>query len=266
MNLTELNKLQQQTWTAGDFPKMGVELSIVGELLCESIPVLAGDRVLDVGTASGNTALAAARRRAIVTGVDITPALLERARHRAAVEDLHIDFQEGDATALAFENGSFDVVMSTFGAIFAPDPEKTASEMARVCRPGGKIAMANWTPAGLLGKLFGLLARYSAPGTQVDLPVTWGDQSVLKQRLGPYASEFQIKRRSVYFRSPSPSHWVEFMRNTFGPAINAFEHSLPDAQKRLTIEMTDLIGSFNKAPNSTILGESEYLDIVAIRR
>lgn len=266
MNLTELNKLQQQTWTAGDFPKMGVELSIAGELLCESIPVLAGDRVLDVGTASGNTALAAARRRAVVTGIDITPALLERARHRAAAEGLPIDFQEGDATALTFEDGSFDVVMSTFGAIFAPDPEKTASEMARVCRPGGKIAMANWTPDGLLGKLFRLLAQYSAPGSQVDLPITWGDESILNQRLGRYVSNFQIKRQSVRFRSPSTSHWVEFMKNNFGPAINAFQHSAPDAQQRLTGEMTGLIRSFNRSPNATILSESEYLDIVAIRR
>jgi ubiquinone/menaquinone biosynthesis C-methylase UbiE len=266
MNLTELNKLQQQTWTAGDFPKMGVELSIVGELLCESIPVLAGDRVLDVGTASGNAALAAARRRAIVTGIDITPAMLERARHRAAAEGLHIDFQEGDATALTFEDGSFDVVMSTFGAIFAPDPEKTASEMARVCRAGGKIAMANWTQDGLLGKLFHLLARYSAPGTHVDLPVTWGDESTLRRRLGPYISDLQINPQIVRFRSPSPAHWVEFMKTNFGPAINAFQHSSPDAQQRLTIEMTDLIGSFNKSPNATILSESEYIDIVAIRR
>jgi ubiquinone/menaquinone biosynthesis C-methylase UbiE len=266
MNLQTLNQLQQQTWTAGDFPKMGVELSIVGELLCESTPVLAADRVLDVATASGNTALAAARRRAVVTGVDITPALLERARHRATAEGLHIDFQEGDATALTFKDGSFDVVMSTFGAIFAPDPEKTASEMARVCRPGGKIAMANWTPEGLLGKLFRLLARYSPSVTQVDLPVTWGDEAVLNQRLGPFVTQLRIKRQVVRFRSPSPAHWVEFMKTHFGPAINAFEHSSPDAQQRLTGEMTDLIQSFNRSPNDTILSESEYLDIVAIRR
>lgn len=150
MNLQTLNELQQQTWTAGDFPKMGVELSIAGELLCESIPVLAGDRVLDIATASGNTALAAARRRAIVTGVDITPALLDRARLRAAAEGLQIDFQEGDATALAFPDVSFDVVMTTFGAIFAPDPERTAAERPASAAPAEKspwrtgLPMASW--------------------------------------------------------------------------------------------------------------------------
>src|SRR5215469_16430662 len=217
VQLKELNQLQQETWTAGDFPKMGTELSIVGERLCESVPIHAGDRVLDVATASGNTALAAARRRAQVTGIDITPALLERAKLRAAVEGLHIDFQHGDATALEFKNGSFDVVMSTFGAIFAPDPERTAAEMARVCRPGGKIAMANWTPDGMLGKLFRLLARYSPPGTQVDLPVTWGEEAVLNQRLGPYVTDLRIKRETVRFRSPSAAQWVEFMKTHFRP-------------------------------------------------
>ena len=266
MNVQQLNQLQQQTWTAGDFPKMGVELSIVGELLCESIPVLAGDRVLDVGTASGNTALAAARRRAAVTGVDITPAMLERARLRAAAEGLHIDFQEGDATALAFADESFDVVMSTFGAIFAPDPQKTASEMARVCRRGGKIAMAVWTPDGLLGKLFRLLARYSPPDAQVDLPITWGEEDVLNQRFAPYVTDLRVQRQFVRFRSASASAWVEFMKVHFGPAINAFQHSSAEAQRQLSKEMTDLIRFFNRSPNSTILSESEYLDIVAVRR
>jgi SAM-dependent methyltransferase len=264
-NLEELNQLQKETWTAGDFPKMGAELSIVGELLCESVPILAGDRVLDVGTASGNTALAAARRRAIVTGVDITPALLERARLRAAAEGLPIDFQQGDATALGFEDGGFDVVMSTFGSIFAPDPEKTAAEMSRVCRRGGKIALAVWTPEGMLGKLFRMLARYSPPESQVDLPVSWGDEAVLKRRLGPYVKDIQIKRAAVRFRSPSTAHWVEFMKTYFGPAILAFDYSSPHAQRDLAREMTDLMSRHNRSPNGTALGESEYLEIVATR-
>jgi SAM-dependent methyltransferase len=266
MTTTDLNKLQQETWTAGDFPKMGVELSIVGEMLSEFAPVLAGDRVLDVGTASGNTALAAARRRAVVTGVDITPALLGRARLRAAAEGLDINFQLGDATALVFDDASFDVVMSTFGAIFAPDPERTAAEMARVCRPGGTIAMANWTPEGMLGKLFRILARYSRPGTQVDLPVSWGDEATLKERLGPYVKDLRIKANVVRFRALSPDDWVEFMKTYFGPAIAALQYSSPAAQAMLTTEMTDLMREFNRSPNGTALGESEYIEIAATRR
>jgi SAM-dependent methyltransferase len=266
MDLQEQNQLQQKTWTAGDFPKMGVELTIVGERLCESVPVHAGDRVLDIATASGNAALSAARRRAVVTGVDITTALLERARRRAAAEGLHIDFQEGDATALSFAESSFDVVMSTFGAIFAPDPEKTAAEMARVCRRDGKIAMANWTPEGLLGKLFRLLATYSPRDAHVDAPVSWGDEAVLNTRLGPYVKDIRIKREVVRFRSLSPDHWVEFMKTYFGPAILAFQHSLPEASERLKVEMGRLLNEYNVASNGTALAESEYLDIVATRR
>ena len=245
---------------------MGVELSIVGERLCEAVPVLAGDRVLDVGTASGNTALSAARRRSQVTGVDITSSQLERARIRAAGEELEIDFRLGDATALDFKDASFDIVMSTFGAIFAPDPQKTAAEMARVCRPGGKIAMANWTPEGMLGKLFRILSRYSPAGTQVDLPVSWGDESVLKERLDAYATDLRTRHRLVRFRSPSSDQWVEFMKTNFGPAILAFRGTKPEAEAALTEEMRGLIQEYNRSPNSTVLSESEYIEVVATRR
>jgi len=256
----------RQTWAAGDFPKMGVELAIVGELLCESIPVHAGDRVLDVGTASGNTAISAARRRAVVTGVDLVPALLEHARNRAQAEGFEIDFQEGNAMALSFPDASFDVVLSTFGAIFAPDPHKTAAEMARVCRPGGKIAMANWPPDSMLGKLFRLLARYSAPGSRVDAPVEWGDEATLTDRLGPYVQDLRVERRAVRLRALSAEHWVEFMRTHFGPAIEAFQYSnTPASQKALADEMAALMREHNCAQNGSVLGDSEYLEIVATR-
>jgi ubiquinone/menaquinone biosynthesis C-methylase UbiE len=256
----------QQTWAAGDFPKMGVELAIVGEQLCDSIPLHAGDRVLDVGTASGNTAISAARRRAVVTGVDLVPALLGHAQERAQAEGFQIDFEEGNAMALSFADASFDVVLSTFGAIFAPDPHKTAAEMARVCRPGGKIAMANWTPDGMLGKLFRLLARYSAPGSRVDAPVEWGDEAKLADRLGPYVQDLRVQRRAVYLRALSAEHWVEFMRTYFGPAIEAFQYSDTASQKLLADEMAALMREHNCAQNSTVLGNSEYLEIVATRR
>jgi ubiquinone/menaquinone biosynthesis C-methylase UbiE len=246
---------------------MGVELAIAGEQLCEFIPVHAGDRVLDVGTASGNTAISAARRRAVVTGIDLVPELLAHARQRAQSEGFHIDFQEGNAMALSFLDASFDIVLSTFGAIFAPDPDKTASEMARVCRPGGKIAMANWTPDSLLGELFRLLARYSPPGSRVDAPVEWGDQAILAKRLGPYVTDLRIQRQAVHLRAHSPEHWVDFMRTYFGPAIEAFAHSSsPAAQKELEGEMTALMREHNIATNGTALGVSEYLAVVGIRR
>lgn len=256
----------RETWAAGDFPKMGVELAIVGEQLCESIPVHAGDRVLDVGTASGNTAISAARRRAMVTGVDLVPSLLEHAKNRARAEGFRIDFQEGNAMALSFADASFDVVLSTFGAIFAPNPHKTASEMARVCRPGGKIAMTSWPPDSMLGKLFLLLARYSAPGSRVDASVEWGDEGVVESRLGPYVQDLRMKRQTVRFRSISAEHWVEFMRTYFGPAIEAFQHSNTAAsQKALAAEMAALILEHNGAQNGTVLADSEYLEIIATR-
>jgi ubiquinone/menaquinone biosynthesis C-methylase UbiE len=256
----------RQTWSAGDFPRMGVELAIVGELLCESIPVHAGDRVLDVGTASGNTAISAARRRAIVTGVDLVPALLGHARMRAQTEGFEIDFQEGNAMALSFADESFDVVLSTFGAIFAPDPHKTAAEMARVCRLGGKIGMASWPPDSMIGRLFLILARYSAPGSGVDVPVEWGDEAVVAERLGPYVKDFRVERRAVRFRALSAEDWVEFMRTHFGPAIEAFEYSnTPAAQADLAQKMAALMREHNGAQNGTVLGNSEYLEIVATR-
>jgi ubiquinone/menaquinone biosynthesis C-methylase UbiE len=256
----------RQTWAAGDFPKMGAELTIAGEQLCDSIPVHAGDRVLDVATASGNAAISAARRRAVVTGVDLVPALLGYAQKRAQAEGLQIDFQEGNAMALSFADASFDVVLSTFGAIFAPDPHKTAAEMARVCRPGGKIAMANWTPDSMLGKLFLLLARYSAPESRVDAPVEWGDETTLADRLGPYIVDLRVQRRAVLLRALSAEHWVEFMRTYFGPAVEAFQYSNAASRKLLADEMAALMREHNCAQNGTVLGNSEYLEIVATRR
>ena len=265
MNTDQLNERQQETWASGDFPKMGVELAIAGEFLCDAIPVYAGDRLLDVGTASGNTALSAARRRAKVTAIDLVPSLLDRARKRASAEGLAVDFQEGDAMALAFPDASFDVVMSTFGAIFAPDPVQTAAEMARVCRPRGKIALAVWTPDGMLGKVFRLLARYAPAELALDAPVEWGEEAKCRKWLGPYAGDIAVQKQAVYFRSISAQHWVEFMKIYFGPAIRAFESSTPAAQKILAAEMVALISAFNSAGNGTILARSEYLEIVATR-
>lgn len=257
----------RQTWAAGDFPKMGVELAIAGETLCDFIPVHAGDRVLDVGTASGNTAISAARRRAVVTGIDLVPELLAQARRRAEADGFQIDFEEGNAMALRFADASFDVVLSTFGAIFAPDPEKTASEMARVCRPGGIIAMSNWTPDSLISRLFRLLARYSPAEARIDAPAEWGDEATYQARLGPYVTGLRVEKRALHLRARSPEHWVEFMRTYFGPAVQAFAHSnSPAAQQTLAAEMAALIREDNIATNGTVIGTSEYLNIAGTRR
>lgn len=257
----------RQTWASGDFAKMGVELAIVGEQLCEAVPVHAGDRVLDVATASGNTAIAAARRRAKVTAIDLVPTLLSYARGRAQAEGFDVDFREGNAMALAFPDASFDAVLSTFGAIFAPDPHKTAAELSRVCRPGGKIGMATWPPDSMMGKLFLLLARYSAPGSRVDANVEWGERAAIEERLGPYVKNLRVELKEVRLRALSGKHWVEFMRTCFGPAIEAFAYTKdPAAQKKLAGEMEALILEHNRAENGTALGSSGYFEIVATRR
>lgn len=257
----------RQTWAAGDFPKMGVELAIVGEQLCESIPVHAGDRVLDVGTASGNAAISAARRRAVVTAVDLVPSLLAHAQRRAQAEGFEIDFREGNAMALSFPDSSFDVVLSTFGAIFAPNPHKTAAELARVCQPGGKIALTSWPPDSMLGKLFLLLARYSAPGSRVDQNVEWGGEALVEERLRPYVQDLRLERHQVHFRALSAEDWVGFMRAYFGPAIEAFQHSKsPASQEALSNEMRTLIQEHNVAQNGTVMSSSDYLQIIGKRR
>jgi ubiquinone/menaquinone biosynthesis C-methylase UbiE len=200
-----------------------------------------------------------------VTGIDLVAPLLDRARRRAVAEGLDIDFQEGNAMALRFADGSFDIVASTFGAIFAPDPDRTAAEMARVCRPGGKLALAVWTPGGMLGRLFRLLGSYAPAALALAAPVEWGDESTFRRRLGPYGP-IAVHPRTVRFRARSPEHWVEFMRTCFGPAIEAFSASTAAAQQALADRMSALVQEFNIADNGTVLAQSDYLELVVTRR
>jgi len=167
--------------------------------------------------------------------------------------------------ALSFTDDVFDVVLSTFGAIFAPDPERTAAEMARVCRPGGKVAIAAWTPEGMFGKMFRLLGRYAPAELDLGAPIEWGEESNYRRWLGPWSSEIVVQRQAVDFRALSPLHWVEFMRTYFGPAIRAFGASTEGAQKKLTGEMADLISEFNSARNGTVIGHADYIEILAMR-
>src|ERR1700722_9818503 len=225
-----IRQQQQATWATGDFSKVGGTQILPGELLCEFLPVYAGDRVLDVAAGSGNAALAAARRGCEVTAVDFVEALLERGRERAAAERLHVDFRFGETEELPFPDGSFDVVLSTFGAMFAPGPARAAAEMARVCRPGGKIGMTAWTPDGLIGQSFSLNAKYAPPPPGMEPPSLWGVEEKVRERFAPWAKDVRVQRQRVRFRGRSPEHWLEFMRKWFGPTIRTFEQLSAEKQ------------------------------------
>jgi SAM-dependent methyltransferase len=261
-----IKQRQQQTWGSGDYDRVAVHITITSELLCEAVDLHAGQEVLDVACGSGNTAIAAARRFCRVTGVDYVPSLLERARARAEFERLDIAFKEGDAEALAFPDASFDAVLSTFGTMFTPNQEKTASEMARVCRPGGKIGLATWTPTGYIGELFRITGRYVPPPPGVKPPVLWGTEERLHELFGDAAASINVTRRLFVFRFLSADHWIEFFRTYYGPTLKAFA-ALDDAGKEaLANDIRALENRYNRSGDGTMLIPSEYLEVVITRR
>ena len=261
--MTPKNPMQQQTWATGDFAMIGTGVTLVGELLCESIPVHAGNRVLDIATGSGNTALAAARRGCRVTGVDFVPALLERGRERAAAERLSIDFEEGDAEALSLEDSSFDVVLSTFGAMFG-DPVRATAEMLRVCRPGGKIGMTNWAPNGFVAEFFRLSASFAPPPPGTDSPLKWGIPEVVHERFGNHVSQLQVIPRQVVMRHHTPESWVEFFKTYFGPTVRAFQ-AAGDRAPELTAGMLELARRYNQSGDESLLVPAEYIEVIATK-
>src|SRR5215212_9036650 len=261
-----IKQRQQQTWGSGDFDRVAVHIMMTAELLCEAVDVHPGQEVLDVACGSGNAAIAAARRFCLVTGVDYVPTLLERARDRAAFERLDATFVEGDAEAIPFPDRSFDVVLSTFGSMFAPDQEKAASELIRVCRPGGKIGMANWTPNGFIGDLFRTTGRYAPPPPGLKPPALWGTEERLQELFGDAASSMQAERRNFVFRFLSADHWVQFFRTYYGPTLRAFA-SLDDAgQEALANDLRALANKYSRSGDGTVLIPSEYLEVVITRR
>ena len=257
---------QQQTWASGDYAAVGTRILIMSELLCEAVDLRAGQRVLDVATGSGNAALAAARRWGEVTGVDYVPALLERARVRAHAEGLPAIFQEGDAEQLPFPDASFDVVLSVVGAMFAPDQERVAQELLRVCRPGGKIGMANWTPDGFVGELFRVMGRHVPLPPGLKSPSLWGTEERLRELFGDGVASLQVTRRSFTMRFRSADHFVEFFRAYYGPTLKAFESLEPTAQEALTRDLVDLVGRFNVSDDETMVWPQDYVEVVAVRR
>lgn len=263
--MDQLKQHQQATWATGDFSKVGATQILPGELLCEFLPVYAGDRVLDVAAGSGNAALAAARRGCEVKAVDFVEALLERGRERAAAERLHVDFQFGETEELPFPDASFDVVLSTFGSMFAPNPARAAAEMARVCRSGGKIGMTAWTPDGLIGQTFALNAKYAPLPAGIEPPALWGVEEKARERFAPYTKEIRTERQRARFRGKSPEQWLEFMKKWFGPTIRTFEQLTPEKQEWLADDLIALMRSRNMADNGTLLAEAEYLQICVTR-
>ena len=266
--MSNLRDAHQQTWATGDFSMVGSGQVLVGELLCDSIPVYSDERVLDVATGAGNTALAAARRLGKVTGIDFVPALLERARERAHAERLKIKFEPGDADAIPFPDESFDVVLSTFGSIFVPDPERAASEMLRVCRRGGRIGMANWVAKGMIGEMFKINASFAPPPPNVPPPALWGDEDTVRQRFGDRVSSLRFVQREALFRHHTPETWVEFMKTYFGPTMRAHA-ALGERAPELTAALIDLARRHNEspkdAPAGTWLARAGYVEVIAVK-
>ncbi|HEY1348622.1 MAG TPA: class I SAM-dependent methyltransferase [Ktedonobacteraceae bacterium] len=261
-----LKAAQQRGWAAGDYTIPGAILVVMSENLCESVDLHAGQRVLDVATGSGNTAIAAARRFCEVTGVDYTPCLLDKARERAAVECLPITFLEGDAEALPFPAGAFDAVLSTLGVMFTPDQEAAASELLRVCRPGGKIGLASWTPAGFFGQMGRAMAAYMPPPPGVRPPALWGTQERVQELFGNEVVSIQAHKRYFFHRYRSAEHAVEIFCTYYGPVVKALEALEPARQEQMRQALHTVLDQVNIATDGTLVAPGEYLEVVAIRR
>ena len=258
---------QQATWAEGDFSMVGAHILYTAERLAEALQLMPGERVLDVACGSGNGAIAAARRSWVpVTGLDFVPALLERARERAAVERLELELVEGDAQRLPFEDGSFDVTMSIYGAMFAPDQERTAAELMRVTKPGGRIGMANWTPDGGVGQMFLTVMKHTGgPPPGMVPPVLWGTEDRLRELFGDGISELRIERLKSRQVFRSPDHYLDFFRTYFGPIKAAYEQVGPAGEAALTADLRTFMEAANTAGDRALVMEPEYLQVIATR-
>jgi SAM-dependent methyltransferase len=266
---TGLNQLKEKmrgTWMAGDFGRIARHSVEGAEEFVDRLTITRGMRVLDVACGTGNLAIPAARKGAQVTGVDIAPNLLEQARGRAAAEGLEVTFEEGDAEQLPYPDAHFDLVISMFGAMFAPRPERVASELTRVCRHGGKVAMANWTPGGFVGKTFSLSSRYVPPPDGIPAPVLWGEEGVVRERLGANLSHIETVRRMLTIDYPfSARDVVQFFRDYFGPTQAAFSKLDAAGQDALTADLEKLWSEYNEADDKRTMVQAEYLEVAGTR-
>lgn len=262
----ELMKARQQAmWASGDYGQIGVRLQVVGESLCEAAGVGAPDTVIDVAAGNGNASLAAARRFAEVTSTDYVPALLEHGRLRAEADHLPISFQVADLEKLPFPDASFDVALSTFGVMFAPNQAQAASELLRVVKPGGRIGLANWTPEGFIGVLFRLVGRFAPPPAGVPSPALWGSEPRLRELFGARATAIRVERKHYVFRYRSPEHWVEVFRAYYGPTHKAFAALDEEGQRGLYEALIELTRRHNRSGHGGLAIPSEYLEVVITR-
>ena len=261
-----LKARQHGAWSSGDYAVVGTTLQIVGEELCEALDIRSGQKVLDVAAGNGNATLAAARRWCEVVSTDYVPGLLARGKLRAEADGMKIEFKEEDAEALSFADASFDVVVSTFGVMFTPNQDRAASELIRVCKSGGKIGLANWTPDGFIGQLFKTLGKYLPPPAGAKSPALWGMQTRIDEMFGSSAREITAQRRHFVFRYRSPEHFLEIFRTYYGPVLKAFAALDTGKQDSLKRDILALIATLNRSGDATMVVPSEYLEVVVTRR
>lgn len=265
-DLAAVKTRQHGAWSSGDYAVIGTTLQIVGEQLCEALDVRAGQKVLDVAAGNGNVSLAAARRWCDVVATDYVPTLLGRARERAAAERLDIEFREADAEALPFDDSSFDVVVSTFGVMFTADQDKAAAELLRVCRPGGKIGLANWTPEGFVGQIFKTIGKHIPPPAGVKSPALWGTKARIAEFFEAQSLSIDIETRTYVFRYRSPEHWLQVFRTYYGPVLKAFAALDTQEQAALEADLLALVERFNRSGDDGMVVPGEYLEVVVTRR
>jgi len=262
VDLAAAKNKQHLAWSSGDYAVVGTTLQIVGESLCEALDLRAGERVLDVAAGNGNATLAAARRWCDVVSTDYVPTLLDRGRARASAEGLPVQFEHADAENLPYTNHSFDVVMSTFGVMFTPDQDKAATEMARACKPGGRIGLANWTPTSFVGEIFKTMGKYVTPAAGLKSPALWGTEARLRELFGERLDKIAIERKNFVFRYHSATHWLEIFRTFYGPMHKAFGALDAEKQEALAADLIALAERFNRVTDGTLVAPSEYLEVV----
>jgi ubiquinone/menaquinone biosynthesis C-methylase UbiE len=265
-DLKAVKAKQQAAWSSGDYAIIGTTLQIVGEQLAEAMDLRAGQKVLDVAAGNGNATLAAARRWCEVTSTDYVESLLARGRKRAEAEGLHAEFRIADAEDLPFADSSFEAVVSTFGGMFSPDQDRTAAEMVRVCRSGGRIGLANWTPESFVGQMFKTIGKHLPPPNGVKSPAVWGTRDWVEATFAPAASKVAAEPRRFIFRYRSAQHFLDTFRDYYGPVHKAFEALDEAGRLALARDIVDLVGRFNRSGDETMVVPSEYLEVIVTKR